>query len=56
LDFIEPIKLASGMSGNQYILVATNYVTKWVETQAFHTNIVVIIAKFLSEHILMRFG
>jgi hypothetical protein len=31
LDFIGLVKLASRMLGNQYILVAINYVTKWVE-------------------------
>jgi hypothetical protein len=32
LDFVGPIKLA------QIILVATNYVTKWVEVRALKTN------------------
>jgi hypothetical protein len=35
LDFIGHVKLASKMSNNQYILIAIDYVTKWVETQAF---------------------
>jgi hypothetical protein len=56
LDFIGPIQPASKMLGNQYILVAIDYATKWVEAQALHTNIIVIIAKFLYQHILTRFG
>jgi hypothetical protein len=44
------------MSRNRYIIVAIDYTTKWVEAQAFHTNIITIIAKFLYEHILTRFG
>jgi hypothetical protein len=44
------------MSGNQYILVATNYPTKWVVARTFCTNIVAIITKFLYEHNLTRFG
>jgi len=56
LDFIEPIKLVSHYSSNRYILVATNYPTKWVEARALHTNIVVVTTKFLYDHILTRFG
>jgi hypothetical protein len=31
LNFIGPIKPASRMLGNQYILVSINYAKKWVE-------------------------
>jgi hypothetical protein len=43
------------MLGNQCILVAINYTTKWVEAQAFCTNIVAVSAKFLYKHIPIRF-
>jgi hypothetical protein len=33
LDFIKLIKLVGGLIGNWYILVATDYATKW-ETKA----------------------
>jgi hypothetical protein len=56
LDFIRPIKLANHYFGNQYILVAIDYATKWVEAKALHINVTIVIAKFLYDHILTWFG
>ncbi len=56
LDFIGPIKVAGRTLGNQYIIITTDYATKWVEAQTFYTNTIAITAKFLYKHILMRFG
>jgi hypothetical protein len=47
LDFIGPIKPTRRLRGNKYVLVATNYATKWVEAKAFKTNIVVVPIRFL---------
>ncbi len=54
--FIGHVKPTSKMLRIQYILVAIDYVTKWVEARAFNTNIIAITTKFLYEHILMKFG
>jgi hypothetical protein len=56
LDFVGPIKLVGKYIRNKCILITTNYSTKWVERKTLKTNIAPIIAKFLYECILIRFG
>jgi hypothetical protein len=50
------IKLTRWFASNNYILIATDYIIKWVEVETLKTNIIVVIAKFLYECILIRFG
>jgi hypothetical protein len=56
LDFVGPIKLIGRYTGNKYIFVTINYAIKWVETRTLRTNSTIVIAKFLYECILSRFG
>ncbi len=53
---IRLVKPTSKLLSNWYIMVATNYATKWVEPQTLYTNIVTITAKFFYGHIFTRFG
>lgn len=39
-----------------YILVAVDYVSKWVEATAFSTNDTMVATKFLKKNIFTRFG
>ena len=41
---------------NEYILVAVDYVSKWVEAVALPTNDAKVVVKFLKHNILTRFG
>jgi len=41
--------------GNQYILVAVDYVSKWVEAFALPTNDAKVVVKFIRKYIFTRF-
>ncbi|KAJ4724585.1 Transposon Ty3-I Gag-Pol polyprotein [Melia azedarach] len=53
IDFMGPF-LSS--FANQYILVAVDYVSKWVEAIACRTNDARVVTNFLRKHVFNRFG
>ncbi|GJY23941.1 reverse transcriptase domain-containing protein [Tanacetum coccineum] len=52
IDFMGPF---SSSRGNKYILVAIDYLSKWVEAKALHTNDARVVCKFLKS-LFARFG
>jgi hypothetical protein len=54
--FYRSNKLVGRLIGNKYILVVTNYATRWVEAKALKTNIIIVTIRFMYEYILTRFG
>ena len=54
LDFVGPIDPPS--QGKMYILVCTDYVTKWVESKALSRENEQSVVNFLFEDIFTRFG
>ena len=53
IDFMGPFPSSFG---NQYILVAVDYVSKWVEAIATTTNDAKVVLKFIKRNIFSRFG
>jgi len=53
IDFMGPFP---NSFGNQFILVAVDYVSKWVEVVPTKTNDNKVVIKFLKENIFSRFG
>ena len=54
-----PVRLQNKIpnsSGNSYILLAVDYVSKWVEAVATPTNEAGFVVKFLKKNIFPRFG
>jgi hypothetical protein len=53
IDFIGPFPLSFGYL---YILVAVDYVSKWVKAAACKTNDHRVVVQFLKDTIFARFG
>ena len=56
LDFVGPFKPPVMRTGNRYIIVATDYCTKWVEAKALRDNMAASTTNFLYECIWCRYG
>ena len=56
IDFIGPISPAAQYSQAKYIIVPTDYLTKWAEARATRKNDARTTAKFLWEQVISRFG
>nr|GEV21680.1 reverse transcriptase domain-containing protein [Tanacetum cinerariifolium] len=52
IDFMGPLPSSRG---NKYILVAINYLSKWIEAKALPTNDARVVCKFL-KYLFARFG
>ena len=55
IDFVGPLPLAQG-TRCQYLIVATDYLTKWAQAMASTKNDAQTTSKFLYEYIFVRFG
>jgi hypothetical protein len=56
IDFVGPIAPATRHGRKCYILVATDYATKWAEAAATRSDDAKTVANFLYENIISRFG
>jgi hypothetical protein len=55
LDFIGEIQPSSS-KGHRFVLVATDYFTKWIEVVALKNMTHKEVIEFITEHIIHRFG
>ncbi|KAG8486107.1 hypothetical protein CXB51_019468 [Gossypium anomalum] len=53
IDFLGPFPPSFG---HKYILVAVDYVSKWVKAEAYPTNDAIVVIKSLQKHMFTRFG
>jgi len=53
IDFMGPFPVSSGFV---YILLAVDYVSKWVEAKATRTNDAKVVVDFVRSNLFCRFG
>ena len=56
IDFVGPIHPTTMHTHAEYIIVATDYVTKWVEAKAIVKSNARTAAKFLYENVFTCYG
>ena len=56
INFVGPINPPAHRTWAQYIIVVTDYLTKWVEAKATVKNDARTTAKFLYENVFTRYG
>jgi hypothetical protein len=54
LDTFDP--LPKTKFGNKYVLMAIDHYSKWCHTKPMKKHIAIVVAKFLEEEIICRFG
>ena len=56
VDFVGPISLERKRTGARYIIIVTNYLTRWEEVVLVKDCTAVTTTKFLFENVVTRFG
>ena len=55
MDVIKPVILKAS-NGHEYILVAIDYFTKWVEAASYKSVTQIVVAQFLKYNIICHYG
>ncbi len=56
IDFVGPINIPGKWTGARYIVMATKYLTRWVEEKLVRNCEATTPAQFIFENIISRFG
>ncbi|KAH9293205.1 hypothetical protein KI387_041589, partial [Taxus chinensis] len=56
IDFVGPIALAARRTGSRYVITCTDYLTRWVEAAPTKDCMAAMVARFLWENIITRYG
>jgi transposase InsO family protein len=56
IDFVEPINPPGKRTGARYIIIATEYLTRWAEARVFKDFSATTVARFIFDDIITRFG